>query len=291
MLALAEYGSFCRAAEAMNITQPAFSRSVQSLEDALGVQLFDRTSRQIKLTPIGLRSVDAARDILKSAAEFHRVIDHTRSCEVGEIRIGLGNVTSGLFGAPIMRGYAERLPMMRLLLIVGAPECLYEQLRTEQIDLVVGNTEATRSQGGLELEEYGQFERGFFCRTGHPLAEATSVTIDDLMAYPVGATYPLPDIVQHTIKHTYAFSSNDAFFRLESNHYGAFIDLMSNSDTIVFGSKIAYLLQFKRGEVIQLPVTPMFPYGMTLTVARLPGRVPSQASQLVSEIIREQLAA
>ena len=52
-LALAEYRNFARAADALHITQPALSRSIQSLEDGLGVRLFDRSPRDVQPTAFG----------------------------------------------------------------------------------------------------------------------------------------------------------------------------------------------------------------------------------------------
>ena len=291
MLALAEHGSFCKAAEAMHITQPALSRSIQSLEDSLGARLFDRSARTIRLTPVGRVGIEAARQILTSAAEFHRVVGSTDLSEIGELRIGLGNVTSALFGPPLLRGFADRHPKLRLVLQVDAPEALYASLIAERIDVVVGNTEAMPSMAEFAIDAIGSFERGFFARADHPLARHHELTIDQLARYPIGVTYPLPDTVLALIRHTYGLESVDAFFRIRSNHYGALVDLMHNSDAIVFGSSIAYLGQCRSGSVVQLDVTPRFPADMPLTVASIAGRTISPTAPLVGSIIRQSIAA
>jgi DNA-binding transcriptional LysR family regulator len=291
MLALAEHGSFCKAAEATNITQPALSRSIQSLEDALGVRLFDRSSRQIQLTPVGYLGIEAARQILASAAEFHRMMEHADLNEIGQLSIGLGNVTSALFGPPLLRAFAERHPQLRLILEVGAPETLYDMLLTEKIDVVVGNTDAMPSFAEFTIDRIGVFERGFFARADHPLAALQDVSTGDLARFAVGTTYPLPATVIETIRRTYGFSSVDAFFRIRSNHYGALVDLMLNSDAVVFGSNIAYLRQVKAGQVVQLKVTPAFPADMPLTIASVAGRTISPTAPLVAAVIREEIAA
>lgn len=291
MLALAEHGSFCKAAEVMNITQPALSRSIQSLEDSLGARLFDRSSRQIQLTPVGYLGIEAARHILASAAEFHRLVGHADSDEIGELRIGLGNVTSALLGPPLLRGFAEKHPHLRLVLQVDAPESLYDMLLTERIDVVVGNTDAMPSMAQFNIDTVGVFKRGFFVRSGHPLSGREILTTNDIGDYPVGVTYPLPEAVLKTIKNTYGFGSVDAFFRIRSNHYGALVDLMLNSDAVVFGSNIAYMRQVRSGQVVQLDVRPEFPVDMPLTIASVAGRPISATAPLVGSIIRESLAA
>ncbi len=291
MLALAEHGSFCRAAEAMNITQPALSRSIQSLEDSLGVQLFDRSTRKIKLTPIGEVSIEAARQILRSAAEFHSKIGNTEADEIGELRIGLGSVTSSLFGAPLLRAYAQRFPKMRISLRVDQPESLYKMLLREELDVVVGNTDAIENAHDFDFEVTPSFTRGFFARAAHPLAGRRNLDTDDLALYPVGTTDPLPAPVVRAIKSTYGFASLDSFFHLRSNHYSALVDLMLHGDAVVFGANIAYLQEVRRGLVVRLDVKPEFPMDMPLTIATIAGQRPKPATALVGEVVRAEIAA
>ena len=69
LLALADSGSFSRAAEAVHLTQPALSRSIQTLEDELGQPLFDRLGRHSELTPFGRAMAVRARQVLDDADE------------------------------------------------------------------------------------------------------------------------------------------------------------------------------------------------------------------------------
>ena len=70
LLALADTGSFSRAAEKLFITQSALSRSIQSLEDDLGGKVLDRIGKRNELTPLGLDVVARARHIVRDAAEL-----------------------------------------------------------------------------------------------------------------------------------------------------------------------------------------------------------------------------
>ncbi|OZI18820.1 hypothetical protein CAL26_14110 [Bordetella genomosp. 9] len=73
-LALLNAGTFSRAAALRNITQPAFSRRIQMLEDWLGVQLIDRTSASLRLTPVGERYTHEFRALLMQATELRNRI-------------------------------------------------------------------------------------------------------------------------------------------------------------------------------------------------------------------------
>lgn len=291
MVALAEHGSFGRAADAVCISQSALSRSIQSLEASLGVELFDRTERRVTLTPVGKLSLDAAQAILRSAAEFHRIVDSASLHEIGELSIGLGTVSSSLFGPPILRSYAKRYPQLQLTLRVGAPENLFRMLLNEELDLVIGNSDALPNTNDFEIETIARFERGFFARADHPLAGLKNLPIDALTGFMVGTTYPLPVSVDEAIKSIYGVASLESYFRIRTNHYGALIDLMMNDDAIVFGCNIAYLQEVWRGSLVLLDVTPKFIPDMPLIVARSAGRNVNPAETLVADVVREVVGA
>lgn len=290
MVALAEFGSFGRAADAVCLSQSALSRSIQSLEASLGVELFDRTERRVTLTPVGKLSIEAAQDILRSAAEFHRIVDSASLHEIGELSIGLGSVTSSLFGPPILRSYAKRYPQLQLTLRVGAPDNLFRMLLDEELDLVIGNSDALPNTNDFAVETIARFERGFFARADHPLSGKTELPIDALSSYMVGTTYPLPHSVDEAIKSIYGVPL-ESCFRIRSNHYGALIDLMMNDDAIVFGCNIAYLAEVWRGSLVLLDVRPRFIPDMPLIVARSAGRNVSPTETLVGDVMREVVAA
>ena len=72
-LALAETGSFSRAAEKLHITQSALSRSIQVLEEELGGPLVDRVGKKNELTPLGLSVLEKARRIVHEAEELKQL--------------------------------------------------------------------------------------------------------------------------------------------------------------------------------------------------------------------------
>ena len=89
LMAVIEAGSMGKAASRLNISQPAISKAIVELEDALGVQLFDRGQRGVVPTPYGLalrtRSVSIFNDIRQGVQDIDFLKDPTK----GEIRIGL----------------------------------------------------------------------------------------------------------------------------------------------------------------------------------------------------------
>jgi len=84
--AVAELNSFRKAAEALHVSQPAFSRRIEKLEEALGVRLLDRTTRRVSLTSVG-------RDFDRKVQQLLDDLDHTLLGIRGVAATRMGEVT------------------------------------------------------------------------------------------------------------------------------------------------------------------------------------------------------
>ena len=102
LLALADTGSFSRAAEKMFLTQSALSRSIQSLEIDLGAKVLDRIGKRNELTPLGQDVVARARHIVREAAELRQSAKLLQDGGRGSISVGLGSGPAALLLVPLM---------------------------------------------------------------------------------------------------------------------------------------------------------------------------------------------
>src|SRR5947209_555463 len=98
-LKLAEAGSITPAAETLSLTQPAVTQHVRALERKLGVALFDRTGRGVRLTAAGAALRDYARRSLGLLDECRQVIADLEAGKVGRLVLGAG-VTTSIFHLP-----------------------------------------------------------------------------------------------------------------------------------------------------------------------------------------------
>src|SRR5512139_636477 len=89
-LALAEHGSFVRAAAALHISQPALSRSIQGLERSFGSELFLRSSGGVVPTDVGRLYLERARDLLRMADELDREAVAHATLGAGRVAVGGG---------------------------------------------------------------------------------------------------------------------------------------------------------------------------------------------------------
>ncbi|MGP4026678.1 LysR substrate-binding domain-containing protein [Actinomadura sp. 3N407] len=111
---VAEELHFGRAAERIGMAQPPLSQRIQRLERELGVRLFDRSSRRVRLTAPGRLLLDEARDILARVERIYSVAERARLGEVGTVRAGLPSDLGGPIVAALIAAFRDRRPDLRL---------------------------------------------------------------------------------------------------------------------------------------------------------------------------------
>ncbi|PSJ48195.1 LysR family transcriptional regulator [Zobellella endophytica] len=115
-IALAEYESFSRAAKHRNVTQPAFSRRIRSLEDWLGVELFVRTSQGATLTTAGREVLNSAQDLVRRLYQFRIEANEVAGKELRLLRFAATYSLSFMFFPRWVRSLDSKAPFesMRL---------------------------------------------------------------------------------------------------------------------------------------------------------------------------------
>jgi LysR family hydrogen peroxide-inducible transcriptional activator len=137
LVALAEELNFSRAAEACHVSQPTLSTGLKELEEALGVQLAERSRRHVILTPIGQEVAARARGLLNGAREVEDLAAQHRNPEAGDLRLG-AIPTIGPFLIPkALPAIRAALPNLRLFLREEVTESLLEGLAAGRLDVAL----------------------------------------------------------------------------------------------------------------------------------------------------------
>lgn len=200
-LALAEHRNFARAAAALHITQPALSRSIQSLEDGLGVRLFDRSPRDVEPTAFGELVLRHARGLELSARDLDRELQLAKGLEIGTLNIG-----AGPWGAASMVGVTvgklSRLyPRLRTRVLISPWMELPARIRSREVDLMVSDVSEVQGQEDLEITPLMPRRAYVVCRTGHPLTAQAGVSAADIFRFPLAGPHLPQHAVDKMLKH------------------------------------------------------------------------------------------
>ena len=134
---IAELGHLGRAAEKLNRSQPALTKSIQRLEESFGTKLFQRDGRRIKLTPVGELLQARGKMLQQSIAQTQREVRDFASGAVGEIRLGCASTMAEYLLPELTDALLKRAPDITLKLVIGQDDMLREQLRSGHLDMII----------------------------------------------------------------------------------------------------------------------------------------------------------
>jgi len=184
-LALEQHRSFGRAAESLHVTQPSFSRAIAALETQLGARLFERSNRGVSPTPVGIDLLIRARRLLAEAAGLRDALDEYRQLRSGRVAIGAGPYALDLSVIETVVRLVKQYPRLQIELIEGHWRDFGPRLLNAEVELAVVELSIVAKDPRFHVEPLPAHAGCFYCRSGHPLASRTGVTLADLLEYPV----------------------------------------------------------------------------------------------------------
>jgi DNA-binding transcriptional LysR family regulator len=183
-LALSRLGNFHRAAKSLDLSQPALSRSIRSLEDSLGVQLFDRHGAQIKPTVYGEALLRRAERILEQSDELERDIQLLDGLEAGGLAVGMGAFAAELSGSRAIGELLRLHPSIPCQIRLRSWREVTDLVATRVVDVGLAEISTVIGSEELRVEPVGQHEMVLYCRPGHPLLERDPLIRRDFDAFP-----------------------------------------------------------------------------------------------------------
>ena len=137
LIAVADRRHFGKAAESCHVSQPSLSVQIRKIEEFLGVQLFERSNRNVVVTPIGEQVARQARIVLEEAGKIAALAQETSEPLSGGLRLGV-IATLGPYLMPHLLGpFRKRFPKLELLMKEGLTDELLEDLRNGALDAVL----------------------------------------------------------------------------------------------------------------------------------------------------------
>jgi len=135
--ALAEVKHFGRAAAHCNVSQPTLSAQIRKLEDQFELKLFERSGRQVLVTPEGEQIVERARSVLREYEELKGIALRVKNPYAGQYRLGVFPTLAPYYLPRIIPSIHQRFDQLRLILIEEKTDLLIDKLRAGKIDLAL----------------------------------------------------------------------------------------------------------------------------------------------------------
>ncbi|GAA3316282.1 LysR substrate-binding domain-containing protein [Arthrobacter ramosus] len=190
-VAVAEHLHFGRAAKALNMAQPPLSQQIMRLERALGVQLFERSSRQVELTESGRILLEVSRDVIGQTDHLQHVAEALRLGEAGRVRIGfVASVMNWGLGSRL-KAFRARYPNAQ---VTATQMPVADQVAALQsADIDVGFTMARLNYDDLQVLDIAEVPLKAVLPSDHPLAGSGRVRLSDLASETVISFHRAPD--------------------------------------------------------------------------------------------------
>jgi DNA-binding transcriptional LysR family regulator len=175
---LADTLHFGRAAAKLHISQPPLSRQIALLEEELGVQLFDRSTRNVELSVAGRQFLADATDILAAVTRARRNALAASAGRHGELSVGFMFAAAYSVVPGLTRAYTSKFPDVELKLSESIPTLLTDDIRGGKIDVAI--MYPPENSDGLVVREVYREPLVVALPTGHALTSRKVVAVDDL---------------------------------------------------------------------------------------------------------------
>ena len=150
LMAVVQAGSMNKAADLLNTTQPAVSKSIAELERAVGARLLDRNAQGVEPTAYGRALLDGGTAVFDDLRQAVKNIEFLADPTAGEVRIGCNPFLAASFVPAVIDRLSRRFPRIVIHLVTATLEALHRELRERNVDLVI-----TRRFGSIADERMG----------------------------------------------------------------------------------------------------------------------------------------
>lgn len=269
------HGSIKRAAEILHVTPPALTRSLNVLEEDLGVQLFDRSKNGMQATEFCLQIRDRCAQLLSDIEDLVHEASLYRNLESGRINLGIGRAIRDFVLRPVLPGFVEQYPNIQVHISEGLPEELVDGLKSRQFDLVIAGSNGLDEIDGLSFQCLKSVPSFIVTRQGHPLQCTHGASLANLFTYPMLAATEL--IATHPMRQFLSESSGKTpEVHVLSSDYELLKQILRRTDAWIPVPTPQFKAEVEAGELIVLDI-PDWRFNVDICAIELAGRSSSPA--------------
>ncbi len=261
VLALAEHGSFARAATVAGLSQSALSRSIQSVEREVGSHLFVRTASGVQPTDSGRVLIARLRQIVQLTEDLDRDLVNERGLQGGHLHVGGGPFPAQSMLADALARFVADYPLVVVRVIMRDWDELLRRLRAREIEFFVAEISTFGSETDLDIEPMEMHPTLIFARHGHPLAARAPVGFADGLAYPFAVLSRIPPRGLEPIRSAQrrladAVAGHRAFPALEFNALEAVKRIVLGSDALMVAPPSCVAAELENGRLVAIGSEP-----------------------------------
>jgi DNA-binding transcriptional LysR family regulator len=182
LVALAEEGNIHRAAQVLNMTQPAASKLLKDLEDVLEVPLFERLPRGMRPTWYGETMIRHARVALASLNQAHDELTALKAGRFGQVSVGAITAPGLVLLPPAVALVKQEHPSLNVSLQIETSDVLMERLSHGKLDMLVARLFANHDKSDLRYEVLAEEPVSAITRPGHPLLNVAQLGLRDVVS-------------------------------------------------------------------------------------------------------------
>ncbi len=238
VLTVAEYKNFTIAAEKAFVSQPTLSMQIQKLEKTLGVELFDRTTNPIKITPIGKKIINQAKVILQEAGKLSKIVEEDKKSMNGTVVMGIIPTITPTLVPLFYKTFRSKYPESELVIRELKTEDIIRGIKEGYLDFGILNTPLEEAQI-IEKPIYKEPLVGYVSPQNGTLYKEKIMKVDKLdfnYLLMLEEGHCFRDIVLDLCKHREEINSN---IKLEGGSFTTLISLVNEG----FGFTILPLLE------------------------------------------------
>ncbi|MBA5637640.1 LysR family transcriptional regulator [Duganella sp. LX20W] len=286
-IALAEELNFARAAERVHLSQPALSRSIQTLEEELGLPLFDRDNRNVKLTTAGAVFMERARKLTFQMRNLERDMGLIRDAEMGVVAFGVGPLPTASMLPQLVRHVRQTRPGLAMRVSSNNWRNLLVNLKAEQIEFFIADARDILPDPDLSITPISRQHGRFMVRAGHPLLARPERTLADTLPYGF-ASLLLPLAMKALFRQVLRLAPEaplPVMFECDNMHILKEVTL--EDDVILLATEAAVANEVASGTLAPLDFPGLPPMYAEIGAVQLVGRTLSPAARLVLERLHD----
>jgi len=238
LIALAEECHFARAAKRVHLSQPAFSRSIQTIERLTGLQLFERHRGGVRPTPAGQFLIEKASRLLQEARSVQREVALLRDGQLGDIAFGLGPFPAATLLREALAELRTAFPRICMRVEINNWQRLLERLRREDIEFFVAATSDITNLADIQIEPLMHQRVNLYVRKNHSLPSTLSSLID-VWDFGVAATKLTPSVTTFLERFLQLPRGAPLKIAVQCDDIGTLHSLALNTDTVIVTTDLA----------------------------------------------------